>query len=320
MHVDRPAGRVLANEQAVTKIAVALVGLLALMLIGWSGGDVHGAPTSPPNILFVIMDDVGIDQMSVFGYGGATPPSTPNLAEIANAGIRFRNTWAMPACSTSRAVFFDARFPFRTNVLGALGPADLANSMVSPYEMTTPKLLATKGYVSALFGKFHLALQGNNPAGDAMPLDLGWNYFAGWLDETGDPSSIDTTAGGVAPAGTSYSCGFVPGARTGGADSGACYMPDGSCRPLASRGPSPPGRTCRDRGGIFDPHKNCQTPPPEYLNFEALSGHYVSPLVYNYPDGSVERVPLTDPRARRFRAAVAVDEAIKWINERLRGQ
>jgi hypothetical protein len=219
-----------------------------------------------------------------------------------------------------RAVFFDARFPFRTNVLGALGPADLANSMVSPYEMTAPKLLAKKGYDSALFGKFHLALQGNDPAGYAMPYNLGWDYFAGWLDETGDPSSIDKTAGGVAADGKSYSCGFVPGASANGADSGACYMADSSCRKLASSGPVPPGRTCRDQGGIFDPDESCQTPRPGYLNFETLSGHYVSSLVYNYPDGSVEQVPPTDIRARRFRATVAIDEAIKWINNRPDGR
>ena len=104
-------------------------------------------------------------------------------------------------------------FPLRTNVYGALGPNDLANSMVSPYEMTAPKLLARRGYQSALFGKFHLGLQGNNPAGIAMVSALGWNYFAGYLDETGDPSSIDTSAGGVAPPGT-WSCGFVTGASS----------------------------------------------------------------------------------------------------------
>ena len=299
------------------KIAMVIVaGLLALALSGWGADNANAAPSSRPNILFVIMDDVGIDQMQVFGYGGETPPSTPNIAQIAGAGLRFSNTWSMPACTTSRAVFFDGRFPFRTNVLGALGPADLANSMVSPYEMTTPKLLAKRGYDSALFGKFHLALQGHDPAGYAMPYNLGWNYFAGWLDETGDPSSIDKTAGGVAADGKSYSCGFVPGASASGADSGACYMADGSCHKLASSGPVPPGRTCRDQGGIFDPEKICQTPRPGYLNFETLSGHYVSPLVYNYPDGSVEQTPPTDLRARRFRAAVAVDEAIQWINNR----
>lgn len=69
----------------------------------------------------------------------------------------------MPACSTSRAVFFTGRYPFRTEVFGALGPADLANSQTSPFETTVPKLLKTKGDQSALFGKFHLGLQANNP-------------------------------------------------------------------------------------------------------------------------------------------------------------
>ena len=91
----------------------------------------------------------------------------------------------MPACSTSRAVFFTGRYPFRTDVYGALGPDDLANSMVSPFETTAPKLLKMKGYQSALFGKFHLGLQANSPFRYAMPRSLCWDYFFGWLDETG---------------------------------------------------------------------------------------------------------------------------------------
>jgi len=39
--------------------------------------DKHEHKRKTPNILFVIMDDVGIDQMRVFGYGGETPPATP---------------------------------------------------------------------------------------------------------------------------------------------------------------------------------------------------------------------------------------------------
>jgi len=109
--------------------------------------------TAPPNILFIIMDDVGIDQLQTFGYGGATPPATPNITQIADAGIRFRNTWSMPACSTSRAVLFGGRYPMRTNVFAALGPNDLANSMVGPFETTAPKLLKERAYQSALFGK-----------------------------------------------------------------------------------------------------------------------------------------------------------------------
>jgi len=151
--------------------------------------------TKMPSIMFVIMDDVGIDQMKLFTYGVPTPPSTPTIDTLAAAGIRFTNTWSMPACSTSRAVIFTGRFPLRTQVYGALGPSDLANSQVALYEMTLPKLLKQSGYRSALFGKFHLGLQGKNPFEDAMLHALGWDYFYGWLDATGDPSSIDRTAG-----------------------------------------------------------------------------------------------------------------------------
>lgn len=298
-----------------------VIGVLAIVLAGCGGDDDHAPPPARPNILFVVMDDVGIDQMATFGYGGETPPSTPDITAIADAGLRFRNAWAMPACTTSRAVFFDARFPLRTNVKGALGPDDLANSMVSPYEVTAPKLLAEEGYESALFGKFHLGLQGNDPAGLGMPANLGWDYFAGWLDETGDPSSIDTTAGGVAPIGT-WACGFVGPASAGGADRGACYFPDDTCIELKDDA-VPPGRLCRDRGGIFDPAppaqgstQFCRTPRPAYIDFSLLSGHYVSPLVYNRPGTPPDKVAATDPRARQFRARFAVDAAIEWINDR----
>src|SRR5581483_6033865 len=299
------------------RLASALLSVLVLALLAIGCSD--RTPATPPNIVFVVMDDVGIDQMKLFGYGGADPPKTPTIDQIAAGGVQFRNTWSMPACSTSRAVFYTGRYPLRTNVFGALGPSDLANSMISPYETTVPKLLAQRGYESGLFGKFHIGLQGNDPAGLRMVHDVGWDYFAGWLDETGDPSSIDTTAGGVAPPGT-WSCGFVPGAKLGGADSGACYRANGTCRELASSGPIPPGRTCRDEGGVFDPGKTCQSPMPGYVSFQTLSGHYVSPVVYNFPDGTVDALAPTDPRSRQFRAAFGVDAAIEWINSRPAGR
>lgn len=152
-----------------------------LMLAGCT--DKSSAPTPAPtpdpdpivepaatNILFVVLDDVGMDQLEIFGFGGATPPATPTIAELAGAGISFTDTWAMPACSTTRAAMFEGRFPLRTKVKAALGPNDLANSMTSPYTTTIPKLIAGQGYESALIGKFHIALQGNYPAGDALEI------------------------------------------------------------------------------------------------------------------------------------------------------
>ncbi|MGA3210324.1 MAG: sulfatase-like hydrolase/transferase, partial [Terriglobales bacterium] len=222
------------------------------------------AATPSPNILFIIMDDVGIDQMKVFGYGGLTPPATPNIDTIAHTGVRFRNTWAMPECSPSRAIFFEGRFPLRTNIYSAILSDDLANSQVSPYEVTTPKILKNLGYENAMFGKFHLAGPDNNPFTNGTPLALGWDYFDGFL--YGAPSPIDTTIGGQFDPSTSpYTCGFVPDSRfTGGADSGACYTSGGACRNLSRSLRQPtPGFACLESGGLFVANQSCSAPPPE---------------------------------------------------------
>src|SRR5919106_741841 len=49
-------------------------------------GEIAAQASNPPNILFIIMDDVGIDQMRVFGYGEDNQPRTPNIDTIARAG------------------------------------------------------------------------------------------------------------------------------------------------------------------------------------------------------------------------------------------
>lgn len=269
---------------------------------------------APPNIVLIITDDIGIDQWKLFGYGGLTPAPTPNLDAIAQAGLKFHNMWSMPACSNGRATIFTGRWPLRTHVLTAIGGNDLANYMVNPNEMTLPDLLKTRGYKSALFGKFHMGEQGNDPYGYAMVHALGFDYFAGFLDAAGNITAIDTTAGGVSPAGT-WSCGFVRDAAHGGADQGACYAGDGTCQEMIKSGAEAPGRICRDSGGIFDPNKSCQNPVPSYINFNTLGGYYVNPLVINNADGSVEQVPPTDIRARTFRDTEIVNAASDWINQ-----
>lgn len=301
-----------------------MVVILTFVGAGTSSPLVHAATQSTPNILFIIMDDVGIDQMKSFGYGGRTPAAMPNIDALAKNGIRFRNNWSMPACSPSRAVFFEGRFPMRSHVTGALGPSDLANSMVSPFDYTAPKILKEKNYTSGLFGKFHMGLQGNNPFGYSMVRSLGWDYYYGWLDETGDPSSIDTTAGGVggpAPGnGKTYSCGFVPGSQyDGGADSGACYQADNSCKNLTTTdAKNPPGRQCLESGGIFNPGVDCVasgSPMPANISagFQNFNAHYVSPLDISDSTGKTEQVPPTDKRARTFRGVAPIDSAIDWI-------
>jgi arylsulfatase A-like enzyme len=282
-----------------------------------------------PNILFIIMDDVGIDQLRSFGYGGLIPPNTPVLDVVARNGIRFRNMWAMPECSPSRAVFFEGRYPLRTNIYSAILSTDLANSQVSPYEVTTPKILRHADYTSALFGKFHLAGPDNNPFGSGTPNSLGFDYFHGFLE--GAPHPIDTTAGGVVtnpdinpnfPQGP-FSCGFVPNTNTdsvNGADTGACYFAgQGGCQVMTQTPTvSTPGRNCMEKGGIFVPNQSCQSAPPSTVNFSLLNGYYVWPLVENdRKTGTVKTYdpPYTDPRQRTYSPIEETTAAIDWIKK-----
>ncbi len=300
-----------------TYAAKLLLACAPLVLAACDSGNTSSSNASQtPNILFVIMDDVGIDQMASFGYGGLTPPRMPNINAVAQAGLRFRNAWAMPECSLGRASFFVGQFPPRTNIYQAIGPNDLANSHVSPFATTAPKLLKKANYESGLFGKFHLGGPENNEAGNAAPHTLGWDYFYGWLG--GLPGSIDTTAGGLATAGT-HKCGFVPRQHAGGSNSGACYKPDNSCTDISVSGPAlhedAPGLQCIDSGGVFAPNQTCNDPRPSGVNFNQENAYYVSPLVIN--DGDyVEEVPLTDMRARGYRTRIETDAAIDWINSR----
>src|SRR5262245_48735340 len=145
----------MATTNRVTMIA-ALIGAVFTFDLAALPRDAAAARRRP-NILFIILDDVGIDQMRVFGYDQDNQPRTPSIDAIALAGVRFRNAWAMPECSPSRVAFFTGRYPLRTGVMTAFINTDLANSQMSPYESTAPRVLARAGYKSALLGKYHLA-------------------------------------------------------------------------------------------------------------------------------------------------------------------
>jgi hypothetical protein len=319
----RGATRRTEEEKVMKRLLKSVCAVVTLACCAWAQ-KISSAPTANeqatssekrPNILFIIMDDVGIDQMKVFGYGGRTAPRTPNFDTIALAGVRFRNAWSMPECSPSRAIFFEGRFPLRTKIYTAILSDDLANSQVSPFEVTTPKLLKTHAYDNALFGKFHLAGPDNNPYGEGTPHALGWQYFDGFLE--GAPHPIDTTAGGVAHKGVSYTCGFVPNAKhRNGADRGACYQSNNSCVMLRATLDKPtPGLTCLESGGIFDPNKGCQSPPPPYLNFQNDNGYYVWNRVINKPDGTIIEFPPSNPGARGYNGETIVQSTVNWINE-----
>jgi hypothetical protein len=114
------------------KVCASLL-VAAATLPLWPAGSRGGAEAAEkPNILFVIMDDVGVDQLPLYGFGGAVPPEMPNLALIAENGVIFTRAWGMPECSPSRAAFFTGRYPLRTGVVSAIVDNHLPQTSCPP--------------------------------------------------------------------------------------------------------------------------------------------------------------------------------------------
>jgi len=111
-----------------------LILLLGTLMIGTTCP--AWAASGPPNILFIIMDDVGIDQLQAFNPLARV--ATPNIDTVIAHGVRFTRDWTMPECSPSRACFFTGRYPLRTGVEAAILSYALPSSQVSPYEITAP--------------------------------------------------------------------------------------------------------------------------------------------------------------------------------------
>jgi hypothetical protein len=300
--------------------------LAATVLSAWGFGEfgdgyalARPAPTKP-NILFIILDDVGIDQMKLFGYGGLLPAKLPNIAKIARHGVKFTNVWAMPECSPSRAAFFTGRYPSRTGVQSAIVSNHLPQQYVSSYEATLPRVLVKAGYVSALVGKYHLGNE-KDPAGNCAPATRGWQLFVGNM--TPGPPSIDTTAGGGDPAGT-QACGYF---QTSAA--GACYKQKGgaiNCHNITASNADPntsPSRTCLQQGGLFRTNVTCasDTNPPTGDDFANYNAYYVwpknkmsGPLPADWINKRDKCGPVT---SRDYMTEAQANQGARWWNQQI---
>jgi arylsulfatase A-like enzyme len=109
------------------------------------------AAEPPPNIILIYADDLGYGDLGC--YGGQI--DTPYLDRMARQGMRFTDFYvAQPVCSASRTALLTGCYPNRVGILGALGPN--ARHGISNKEKTVADVLKTRGYATAIYGKWHL--------------------------------------------------------------------------------------------------------------------------------------------------------------------
>ena len=131
------------------------------------------AQQAPPNIIFIMGDDVGWSNIGVYNQG-IMAGRTPNLDRLASQGMRFTDYYAEASCTAGRANFITGELPMRTG-LTTVGQAG-APTGIPDQAVTIAVVLKSMGYETGQFGKNHLG-----DRNQFLPTVHGFDEFFGYL-------------------------------------------------------------------------------------------------------------------------------------------
>jgi arylsulfatase len=125
-----------------------------------------------PNIVFVLMDNLGYGEVGVYGGGVLRGAPTPRIDRLAAEGMRLTNFNVEAQCTPSRSAIMTGRFAIRSGTHSV--PLPGTPDGLTQWEVTIAKLLSGAGYATALFGKWHLG-----SAQGRLPNDQGFDEWYG---------------------------------------------------------------------------------------------------------------------------------------------
>lgn len=140
-------------------------------------------PLGPPNVILVVTDDQGYGDLACHGNSLL---KTPSLDRLREASVTLEDYHVDPVCTPTRAALMTGRYCGRTGAWNVVHGRQLLHTR----EVTMAEVFRDSGYVTAMFGKWHL--------GDPWPYDPGSRGFeevvccrAGGVDEIGNPIGND---------------------------------------------------------------------------------------------------------------------------------
>ncbi len=162
----------------ITQVIVATLALHSVPLeLAWAQA------AQQPNIVVMMVDNMGYGDVGAYGGGAVRGAPTPNIDALAAEGLRLTNFNVEVECTPSRSAFMTGRLPIRSGttrapILGSLGRGGSGQPQpygLAPWEITMAEMLAGVGYHAALFGKWHLgSAEGRLP--NEQGFDEWWGY------------------------------------------------------------------------------------------------------------------------------------------------
>ena len=108
-----------------------------------------------PNILFILLDDMGKEWVSQYN---ADDIKTPNIDNLAKSGMQFNNAWSMPQCTPSRVTFMTGQYPFRHGWVNHFDVPRWGNgaNFDSDKNPSIAKIMKQEGYKTCVAGKWQV--------------------------------------------------------------------------------------------------------------------------------------------------------------------
>ena len=135
------------------------------------------AQTKQPNIVFLLIDDLGYADC---GFNGGKDILTPNIDKLAKGGTIIQNHYVQPVCSPTRATLMTGRYPTRTGIYTIITPG--AKWGLPLNERTLANALQEAGYNTAITGKWHLGEFEKAYQPNARGFDYQYGHFFGSID------------------------------------------------------------------------------------------------------------------------------------------
>ncbi|HAY79803.1 MAG TPA: arylsulfatase [Planctomycetaceae bacterium] len=128
-----------------------------------------------PNILWLVVDDMGYGDPGCYGGGAAIGAATPNIDRLARQGLKLTSCYSQQTCTPTRSAILTGRLPVRTGLIRPILAGDKLTKNPWSNEVSLAKLLSASGYYTLLTGKWHIGeLQGMRPH------DIGFDEFYGY--------------------------------------------------------------------------------------------------------------------------------------------
>jgi arylsulfatase A-like enzyme len=164
-----PSAQIPLSSRAFLPLLLAVVAVVP----AWSAGT---APTVPPNIVYIMADDLGYGDIGPFGQ---TKIRTPNLDRMAAEGTCFDQFYPGAAvCSPTRCNLMTGRHSGHARIRGNHGRAGLARVPLRADDITVAEVLKSAGYATAIAGKWGLGEPGN----EGIPNRQGFDHWFGYLN------------------------------------------------------------------------------------------------------------------------------------------